>query len=239
MSRIRVDLHIHTLLSPCAEAEMTPRNILERAISHKLDAIAITDHNSTGNVRSVVEAAKGSNLLVIPGVEVQTREEVHVLGLFEDVTDAESFGAELRAYLPDVKNRKDYFGSQILVDPNGGKIGEEERMLLNSTRLGVEDAFALIAEFRGLGICAHVDRTSYSIVGQLGFIPPDLSVAAVEVSHRISIREAIKEYAFLSDYPVISSSDAHRLSEIGKGYTSLCPRHAFWLMFTSSLWKGM
>lgn len=238
MSSIRVDLHIHTLLSPCAEADMTPRNILERAICLRLDAIAITDHNSTGNVRSVVEAAKGSNLLVIPGVEVQTREEVHVLGLFEHVLDAEGFGAELRAYLPDVKNRKDYFGFQILVDPNGEKMGEEERMLLNSTRLPVEEAFALIAEYGGLGICAHVDRSSYSIVGQLGFIPPGLSVAAVEVSHRISIREALTKYDFLSNYPVISSSDAHRLSEIGKGCTSLCSGHAFWHTFINSFWKG-
>jgi PHP family Zn ribbon phosphoesterase len=238
VSSIRVDFHIHTLLSPCAEDEMTPRNILKRAIRQKIDAIAITDHNSTGNVRSVVEAAKDTSLLVIPGVEIQTREEVHILGLFKDVLGAETFGEKLYEYLPDVQNREDYFGSQILVDSNDNRVGEEKRLLLNSTRLSVDDAFALIAECRGLGICAHVDRPSYSIIGQLGFIPSGLPVAAVEVSHRISSREAVAEHSCLSNYPVISSSDAHRLSEIGKGCTTLSPRHAFWHVFTSNLWKG-
>jgi PHP family Zn ribbon phosphoesterase len=234
---IRVDLHIHTLLSPCAEDEMTPRNIVGRAIYQELDAIAITDHNSTGNVRSVIEAAKGTRLLVIPGVEIQTQEEVHIVGLFKNVSAAEAFGLELRNYLPDVKNRKDYFGSQIIVDVDGKSIGEEERMLLNSTRLQVEDAFFLIGEFGGVGICAHVDRSSYSIVGQLGFIPPELSVGAVEVSYRLSTAEALEKFPFLSKYPVICSSDAHRLSDIGKGFTVLCPEHKFWHIF-NEFWKG-
>jgi PHP family Zn ribbon phosphoesterase len=237
-TRIRADLHIHTVLSPCAEDEMTPHNIIRTALLCGLDAIAITDHNSTGNLRSFVEAARGTDLKVIPGVEIQTQEEVHVLGLFKNVEDAEGFGSKLYMYLPDMMNKRDYFGPQFFVDAEDNIIGEEERMLLNSTSLRVEDAFALITEYGGLGICAHVDRPSFSIIGQLGFIPVNLPVAAVEVSWRISQDDAAREYAFLSHYPVISSSDAHRLNEIGKGCTVLYPGHRFWNAF-ESLWKGI
>ena len=83
-----VDLHVHTVISPCAEVEMIPPLIVGRARELGLGAIAITDHNTAENVGAVQRAARDTGLVVLAGMEVQTREEAHILCLFDRLEQA-------------------------------------------------------------------------------------------------------------------------------------------------------
>ena len=91
MGKYFYDLHIHSVLSPCGDDDMTPCNIVGMSKLLGLDVIAITDHNSTGNAEAVMKCGQAMGLTVVPGMELETREEVHVLMLFEDLSKANEF----------------------------------------------------------------------------------------------------------------------------------------------------
>ncbi|MHB1458637.1 MAG: PHP domain-containing protein [Armatimonadota bacterium] len=225
MSIYKADLHIHTVLSPCAEVEMIPPFIVERAINVGLDIIAITDHNSTENVDAVIKAAQGSSLKVIPGMECETVEGIHLVCLF-DQPDAVILMQELvYSRLPDMKNRPATFGEQFVVDETGEFIRCNERLLLVPTELSLDVAVSMVDRMGGLAIPAHVDRRSYGIYGVLGFLPDTPTFNAVEISHHITEDEAIARYPDLSGKMLFRSSDAHRLDEIGSGFTLLDLEH--------------
>lgn len=202
------DLHIHTCLSPCAEEEMSPRNIVRTAVEAALDIIAVTDHNSGKNARAVMAAAADLPLTVIAGMEVQSREEVHLLSFFESLEALEEWDAYIYEYLPDVRNDPDVFGYQPIVDKEGYVLRFEERLLINSLDLSLEEVVKGVADRDGICIPAHVDREAFSIIGQLGYIPPDLPIAAVEVT-------GDQGGEVPEGYEVVASSDAHVLRAIG------------------------
>ncbi len=208
------DLHIHTVLSPCAEVEMIPPLIIRRARELGLGLIAITDHNSAENVAAVIEAAEGSGVAVLPGMEVQTREEVHLLALFDTVEQVLAWQAEVYAHLPDQKNDEDHFGAQFVVDATGEYVRTNERLLLTSTALSLEEAVAGVQALGGLVIPAHVDRSAFSLIANLGFVPPDLSLPAVEIFRLSQEAEVRQRFPQLEGYTFICDGDAHRLSEI-------------------------
>lgn len=206
MPRLAVDLHIHTALSPCADDEMTPCNIANMSILKGLDAIAVTDHNACDNVSAVMDAA-GDRLLVIPGMEVQTEEEVHLLAYFRTLSDALSFSDEIKTHLPAIPNRPELFGNQWIMDAEDHTIGERGDMLLASTDLSLEEAVKLVRERGGVAVPAHVDRDSFSVLSQLGFMPRHLPLTAIEVSHG-----GINPLG--DEWRILTSSDAHRLGDI-------------------------
>jgi PHP family Zn ribbon phosphoesterase len=70
-------------------------------------------------------------------------------------------------------------------------------------------------------IAAHVDRESFSIIGQLGFIPPSLALDAVEVSAKMNVDEAKERFPDCRSFPVITGSDAHSPDDIGRRFTWL------------------
>jgi len=208
------DLHIHSVASPCAEIEMLPSLIVERALSLGLGCIAITDHNTTANVGAISKCARARNLRVIPGMEVQTREEVHLLCLFDTLEQALTWQEIVDASLPDIRNRDDIFGSQIVVDENDEFVRLIERMLLVATSLSIDQVVREVNRLEGIVIAAHIDRQAYSLVTALGFIPPDLNLAALEISRATTCAEIKARYPFLSGWPLITNSDAHRLNEM-------------------------
>lgn len=193
---------------------MIPPLIVRQARKVGLDIIAITDHNSAENVASVIEAAEGSGITVIPGMEVQTQEEAHIICLFDTLQQVHRWQEVVYAHLPDKKNPDDVFGPQYVVDATGGYIRHNERLLLTSTSLSVEQVVETVRREGGICIAAHVDRPSYSLLSVLGFIPPGLDLAAVEISARTTPEEAHRRFPQLAGYPVIISGDAHRLSEL-------------------------
>ncbi len=208
------DFHIHSGLSPCAMEEMTPNNVLNMASIKGLDGIAITDHNSVGNLESFYRLAKTKDIGFLPGVEITTREEIHVLIFFEDLNPLNHIKKTLKQKLPDMKNHKEIFGRQVLYDQEDMIIGEEERLLTNATKLSLKDTINLAKEIQGVLIPAHIDRKSFSILSNLGFIPPDFDGRFIELSRGINRGEFYKKYPFAKPYEIIQNSDAHQLTDI-------------------------
>ncbi len=208
------DLHLHTVLSACAEVEMIPPLIIERALELGLDWIAVTDHNSTGNVGAMLAAARGTGLVVTPGMEVESREEVHLVCLFDTAEQAEAWGALVIAHLPRRRNDERFFGAQFVVDAEGEYLRTEERLLLTSTDLSVEEIVQGVAGLGGMVIPAHVDRPANSLLVNLGFVPPGLDMPGLEISRRASAAEFRRAHPELARYGLLSSGDAHRLSEL-------------------------
>ena len=214
MKPFLADLHVHTVLSPCAEVEMIPPLIVERAKQLALGIIAITDHNSAENVAAVIEAARGHELAVLPGMEVQTKEEVHLLCLFDAVEQALSWQEEVYAHLPPLKNRDEVFGPQFVVDANGEFVRYNERLLLTSVALSVEEVAAAVKARNGLCIASHIDRPAFSLLGNLGFVPPGADLAALEISRQANLGQLRSANPSLEGYAFIASGDAHRLEEM-------------------------
>jgi PHP family Zn ribbon phosphoesterase len=217
MKTFIAELHVHTVLSPCAEVEMIPPFIVQEALDHGINLIAITDHNATANVCAVQKAAAGTGLTVLAGMELQTREEVHLLCLFDTAQEAEAWQATVDVYLPDLPNKPDFFGEQYVVDENGDFVRNETRLLLTSANLSLHEAVEGVRALGGLCIPAHVNRKAYSLLENLGLVPTDVPFDALEISRHLSLEQAPVMYPQLKGYPLIQSGDVHRLDEfLGK-----------------------
>lgn len=209
---VKYDFHIHTALSSCALEEMSPNNIVNMAIVSELDAIAITDHNSCENVEAVMAVAKELGLVVIPGMEVETREEIHVVCLFETVQACKKMQAIVYEHLPKRKNKPSVLGQQFIFDVKDNIIAQEERLLSFATTLSLEDLVQQTNNLGGVAVPAHIDRPSYSVISNLGFIPPNLAVQCLEISQYAQYNIYKDNY---KEHTLLQSSDAHELGFIG------------------------
>ena len=213
----KADLHIHTCLSPCTELDMSPKGILTSAKNKEIDIIGICDHNSSENSLAVMKAARKMNIHVLPGMEVTSQEEVHVLALFDDIENTLKLQEYVYKNLPG-KNDEKVFGMQVIVNEKEEALGFNDKLLIGATTIPLDKVLKLIHSFDGITIASHIDRESFSIIGQLGFIPENLELDALEISPHMAYAEAKKK--FKDHYPIISSSDAHYPDDIGKVYTS-------------------
>lgn len=221
--KVSIDLHIHTLLSPCAGIEMIPINIVTKTLELGIDMIAITDHNAVGNVLSVMNYAQkyAPELRVLPGMEITSREEVHILGILPNLELAKELEDIIHRHLSSAPN-KDYLLEQLIVDEDANFIRYEDHFLLGATDFSVEEISDLIHSFGGIVIPAHIDRESFGLIYTLGFFPSNLDVDAVEVS-RFATEESLEFVGDSLPYgiPIIFSSDAHFLSDISRPRTFL------------------
>lgn len=216
----KTDLHIHTCLSPCADLGMGPRTIVNRATEQGLDVVGISDHNSAENVPAVVRAARGTALKILPGMEVTSIEEVHILAVFDSVDKALRLQEIVYEHLPGENDPK-HFGLQVVVNEDHDVRSFNPRFLAGATVLSVEQVVEHICDLEGLAIAAHVDRETFGIIGQLGFIPADLHLDALELSPNISFLEARRRFPQYAGFALVRSSDAHFVADIGKNWTSL------------------
>lgn len=207
------DFHIHTCLSPCGDVDMTPNNIVNMARLKGLDAIAITDHNSCGNAGACMACAAGTDLLVIPGLEVETAEEVHMVCLFPVLSAAQEMEKMVRAVLPAIPNRVEIFGEQCYMDADDHIIGYEDNLLATAAQLSVSDVVRAVRDLGGAVYPAHVDKDAYSMLSNLGAIPPELGFRSVEV-HNLQKLDVLA--AHIAPYQVLHSSDAHYLWDIAE-----------------------
>lgn len=221
MGRVyRCNLHMHTCLSPCAELDMHPSSIVRECLAQGLDIIAICDHNSSENVRYVQNAARDTGLVVLSGMELCTQEEVHIVVLFERVEDLESLQETVYVNLSGL-NDEDAFGIQAIVNEEGEVEGFNEHLLIGATGLSLNRAVDLVHSLGGLAIASHIDRQAFGLLGQLGFVPPDVPFDALEVSAGLGIARARQRYPELKKYQFITSSDAHFISDIGRASTRM------------------
>lgn len=217
MRRFVADLHVHSLLSPCAAVEMTPRNIVWHAARHGVDIVAITDHNAGDNVQAAMEAAKTTNVVVLPAMEVETKEEIHLIALFEKMRQFREWENIVKAHMSGRLNDQKKFGAQFVVDAEDNLVREKEELLLASLSLGLEETTEKVAALGGLCIASHVDKSVYSIFSQLGFIPSGAKLSAVEISRRITRQEAVRRMPALAGWPIVTSSDAHTIEDFITG----------------------
>lgn len=217
MQRFVADLHVHSLLSPCAEVEMTPRNIVWHAAQHGIDIVAITDHNSCDNVKAALEAAKGLNVTVLPGMEVETKEEIHFVVLFDKLRQLSAWEQIVATHMSGRLNDVDRFGAQFVVDAEDNFVKLKEEMLLTSLTLSAQEVAEQVDALGGISIASHVDRPVYSILSQLGFIPPDIKLTAVEISRRTNRQDIVKKIPMLARWPIVTSSDAHTIEDFISG----------------------
>lgn len=211
----RCDLHIHSCLSPCADILMTPGNIIQKALKLGLDCIAITDHNTAGNVEPALKIAQDSELIIIPGMELESLEEVHLLCYFPELEQLKEWDLIVSEKLPALNNNEDVFGYQILTDESDEYIAKEERLLATATKLSINQIVEGVCSLGGIVIPAHVDRMVNSIIGHLGFIPSELNFSIIEISRNTDPLSFFSDYPLLHNYSYIRSSDSHFLPEIG------------------------
>lgn len=217
MKRFAADLHVHTALSPCADDAMTPPAIVAAAMNAGLDLIAICDHNTAGNVAAVQEVAEGpgeGRVTVIPGIEITTAEEVHVVALFPDVDAAMAASEAVLAGFPAFEREARRSGRQLLMNGDGDVVSEESRILSAASLMPLAHAVTFVHRYGGLAIAAHVDRPSFSVRSQLGFFPPDVRFDAIEISPAGREQGQDADYRVLG-LPMVSASDSHSLEQIG------------------------
>lgn len=216
MPKYAYDLHVHSCLSPCGDVLMTPPNIANMAYIKGLDIIAITDHNSARNVRAVMKAAEELPLTVIPGVELTTAEEIHVVCLFPDADSAERAGAELEKHLPPVRNRPEFFGEQVIMDENEEITGIFPFLLSNALDLSIDKLPEIISEFGGFCYPAHIDKPANSIISVFGALPDKPKFACLEVHNPTQFFINPENAHIKEKYIIVTSSDAHNLHDMSE-----------------------
>ncbi len=221
MIKIKIDLHIHSSLSACGENIMSPQRILKKAEQSGLNLISITDHNAVAHSILINKIKKTSPVNIILGVELTTREEVHLLGYFPDEYSIMEMDKKIDEYLPKMKNRASFFGDQLIYDQKGEIIEIDYLLRQNALQIGLDELVELIHCLGGLAIPAHINRDYCSIKSQIGFLDPESDFDAVELSRFEWIEKRYKAGDLLEGFPVISGSDSHFLEDIGTFYFEL------------------
>jgi len=216
MQKLFYDFHIHSCLSPCADNDMTPNNIVNMAKLKGLDIIALTDHNSCKNCEAVVMAGQQAGLSVLPGMELCTNEDIHVICLFSKLENALQFSEIVYEKMSKIKNKVEIFGEQRICDENDHITGTEEFLLINAADISVNNVLALVQKFDGTAFPAHIDKNSNGIISILGGIPPEAGFQFVEISENCDKSALLKTYTSISDYKVLKNSDAHYLWQISE-----------------------
>lgn len=217
---IKADIHIHTCLSPCADIRQSPKGVVEKARAKGLNLIFITDHNTMENAEAAMKTgAQYDGLKVYPGLEITSREEVHLLALFEKLENASRVQKYIYRDLPNALNEKEH-ENQIIANDNDEVVGYLKKSLFSSVDMSLERIIDLIHDNVGIAVAAHIDRESFSVISQLGFIPENLSFDALEISPNMNFEQAKHKYPdYFQKYCLLKGSDSHSLDMIGTSYT--------------------
>ena len=219
MIKLKADLHLHSVLSPCGDLLMTPAAIVKKAVEKNIDVLALTDHNSAENAEVFSYYCKNNNIDFIPAMETETREEIHILCYFPDIDSLMQWQEIVYNKLPDQKNDEEFFGPQIKCDINDEYQYKVEKLLAAAVNISLEECIKKVFDLGGIVVPSHLDR-KHSIISQLGFIPPDINLKTVEISKNISSEEVLNKFDQLRGYQLMQNSDSHYLKEI-KAYQNL------------------
>ncbi len=212
--KLYYDFHIHSCLSPCGDKDMTPNNIVNFAKIMGYDVIALTDHNTALNCPAVAKIAKKNGITFIPGMELCTSEEVHIVCLFYDLEDALRFSEYVKSTMPPIKNKPSVFGEQLICDENDNIIGQEETLLVTASGISTEKVVKKVAEYNGICYPAHIDRSSFSIISNLGIIDDYFGFRCAEIFDLEKERALKDKHPYLNKLKILSDSDAHYLENM-------------------------
>ncbi len=208
------DLHLHSCLSPCGGDDMTPNNLVNMAALLGYEIIALTDHNTSRNTPAAVQAGIKAGITVVPGMELTTAEEAHVVCLFPTPQQALAFENRIRIDWIRFPNDAKIFGNQWILDEEDKKIGEEPDLLISATAVSVNQVFGLAQSFGGTAFPAHVDKNAYSVIASLGAIPPEAGFRAAEISLSGNIEHMKLQNPELAGMFLLQNSDAHYLENM-------------------------
>lgn len=223
MMNLTYDLHIHSCLSPCGDDDMTPANIVGMAAVKGLDVIALTDHNSCKNCPAALIHGKNYGVTVIPGMELTTAEEVHVVCLFPSLRDAMAFDRYIYEHILPIQNKEEIFGKQQIMNEEDEVTGTVERLLISATDISFDNVFGLVASYHGTAYPAHIDKTTTSLLSNLGFVPPDSTFRCAEIHDFRHLHQIRREHPYFLNCRMISSSDAHYLPDIHEAEYQIYP----------------
>lgn len=212
--KVKLDLHMHSCLSPCGDNDMTPYNLVNMSKLMGYDMIALTDHNSCLNCEAAIKAGNEAGLTVIPGMELCTSEEIHNVCLFPDLNLSLKFSDFIRSTMPEIDNKTEIYGEQLIMDDTDNIIGCESRLLTLASSISEDDLVKTVSEYGGVCFPAHLDRASYSILSVLGFLYPELGFTAAGFSRKAFIPMYIEKHPLLSEMKTFKNCDAHYLEEI-------------------------
>ncbi len=215
------DFHIHSCLSPCAEEDMTPYNLVNLSALMGMQAIALTDHNSCQNCGAAMRAGEEAGITVIPGMELCTSEEVHVVCLFEELKAAEEFSDFVLSTMPPIKNRPEIFGTQLIMDNTDKVLGNQDLLLTTASGISISNVEKIVDGYGGVCYPAHIDRSSYSVISNLGMITPEMGFEIAEISPKGNIDLLLEKHPVLKEMKILTSSDAHRLESLPPANLSL------------------
>lgn len=212
--KLYYDFHIHSCLSPCGDKDMTPNNIVNFAKIMGYDVIALTDHNTALNCPAVAKIAQENGITFIPGMELCTSEEVHIVCLFYNLEDALNFSEYVKSTMPPIKNKPSVFGEQLICDENDDIIGQEDILLVTASGISTEKVVKKVAEYNGICYPAHIDRSSFSILSNLGIIDEYFGFKCAEIYDMMKEDELKKKHPYLEKLKILSDSDAHYLENM-------------------------
>lgn len=222
LKEFKADLHIHTSLSPCAEEEMFPLDIIRQAKMNDLDIVGICDHNSAENVMAAKKIGQREDIAVVGGIEATSQEEVHILAFFNNIEELLEFQEIIYNKLPGVNNDR-IFGRQLVINENNEVVDSNKRLLIGASLLPLKEIIRAIHSLGGLTIASHIDRESYSIISQLGSIPKELPLDALELSPNYKSKGVYSGGRHVNPelygFSLVTFSDAHLLKDIGKSFT--------------------
>ena len=213
MNRFYYDLHLHSCLSPCGDADNTPNNIAGMASLSGLNIVALTDHNTCRNCPAFFEAAERYGITAIAGMELTTSEDIHVVCLFPTLESALAFDEHVSALRLKIKNRTEIFGEQLILDSEDRVIGSIDELLTVATEISVDNVKDEVTRFGGICYPAHIDKMSNGIITVLGTLPPTPVFSTVELHSKENLEQYSSLYG-LSDKHIVFSSDAHFLGDI-------------------------
>lgn len=220
---MRYDLHLHTCLSPCADRDMTPATVAGLAKLAGAELIAVTDHNSALNLPAAEKACREYGLRLLPGLEVTTAEELHLLCYFKTVEAALEYGRELYAALPALPCDPAIWGEQWVTDEEDRVLDKVDKLLTAACAWPLEEAAARCRALGGEPVPAHADAESYSVFAMLGLLPPEAGFSAVELRRPELAAEYERRGLLPPGLEVFASSDAHFLSAVGVRLGTLAP----------------
>ena len=216
MNSYSYDLHIHSCLSPCGDNSMTPAAIAGIAALNGLEIAALTDHSTAKNCPAFIKAAEFYGICGIAGMELTTAEEVHVVCLFPSLDAAMDFDCYVHDRLPRVDNNEKIFGEQLVCDEDDNILSREPYLLINATSITFDEVYDLVDSRGGVMIPAHLDKSTTSLISNLGFIPPDSRFVCAEIKNISKAAELISAHPYLDSCRILTSSDAHYPGDIAQ-----------------------
>jgi len=203
---------------------MTVNNIVNMSVLKGLDIIALTDHNTARNCPAFLEIAKSAGIKALAGMEINTLEEVHAVCLFPSLDRAMAFDKVVYDSLPDIANRVEIFGNQFILNSKDEITGQLDNLLVNASGISFYELNDLMTKYGGLYFPAHIDRDSFSLLSNLGFVPPDCVMSAVEIKDMAKYHSIRKDNPVIENLPLLKNSDAHYLWDISERINSLDKR---------------